>query len=109
MSGRRRELKTSLADVLKPQPIVERVMRTVEITYRYGGPAALVRPRPADADAARLRLDEGNRAFAGLLDTLATDSGTARRTIDVDPGDLGLLPGESSAETPPVCGGARLL
>lgn len=55
-------------------------MRTVEITYRYGELAALVRPRPADADAARLRLDEGNRAFAGLLDTLAADSGTARRT-----------------------------
>jgi carbonic anhydrase len=88
-------------------------MRTVEITYRYGESAALVRPRPADADAARLRLDEGNRAFAGLLDTLAADSGTARRTIEVDPGDLGLLPGETPAKHRPFaavlgCSDARV-
>jgi len=72
-------------------------MRSVEITYRYGDTGALVRPRPADADAARLRLDEGNRVFAGLAEGLAEESGTARRIIEVDPGDLGLLPGEQSA------------
>ena len=65
-------------------------MTTVEFTYRYGDRASL-RTRPADADAARLRLDAGNRTFASLLDTLATDGGAARYTIDVDPEDLGLL------------------
>ena len=74
-----------------------RTMRTVEITYRYGDTDALARPRPPDADAARLRLNEGNRVFAGLLDGLAADSGTAHRIIDVDPGDLGLLAGEQGA------------
>jgi hypothetical protein len=69
-------------------------MKTVEITYRYGAADALVRPRPPDADAAQLRLNEGNRVFARLLDGRATDSGTTHRIIDVDPGDLGLLPGE---------------
>ena len=60
-------------------------MRTVEVTYRYGDPA-LVRRRPMDADAARLRLDEGDGAFAGLLKTLAADSGTTHCTIEVDGG-----------------------
>jgi carbonic anhydrase len=69
-------------------------MRTVEITYRYGDPNAPVRPRPMDADAARSRLDDGNRVFAGLLEDLTADSGIAQRTIDVDPSDLHLLPGE---------------
>jgi carbonic anhydrase len=69
-------------------------MKTVDITYRYGNVNALARPRPPNADAAQLRLNEGNRVFARLLDGLATDSGTTHRIIDVDPGDLGLVPGE---------------
>ena len=69
------------------------VMRTAEFTYRYSD-GAFVRARPANADAARPRLDEGNRTFANLLDTLATDDGSARYTIpDVHPEDLGLLSG----------------
>ena len=43
-------------------------MKIVEITYRYDGSDAGVRPRPADADAARDRLDEGSRTIAALLD-----------------------------------------
>ena len=65
-------------------------MKTAEFTYRYSDRAS-VRTRPADADAARLRLNEGNRTFASLLDTLATNGGSARYAIDVDPKDLGLL------------------
>ncbi len=72
-------------------------MKTVEITYRYGAADALARPRPPDAGAAQLRLNEGNRVFARLLDGLAADSGSTRRIVDVDPGDLGLLPGEHGA------------
>lgn len=72
-------------------------MNTVEITYRYGAADALARPRPPDAGAAQLRLNEGNREFARLLDGLTADNGSTRRIIDVDPGDLGLLPGEEGA------------
>jgi carbonic anhydrase len=74
-------------------------MKTVDITYRYGDVTALTRPRPPDADAAQLRLNEGNRVFARLLDGLAADSGTTHRIIDVDPCDLGLLPSEQGAPT----------
>ena len=65
-------------------------MRTVEIIYRYGTQDAPVRPRPLDSDAARRRLDQGNQAFAALLDSLADDDGTARCVIQVDPRVLGL-------------------
>lgn len=72
-------------------------MKQVEITYRYDAADADARSRPADADAARVRLDDGNRAFAALLDNLTTGTGTARRVISVDPRDLGITPGEHGA------------
>lgn len=70
-------------------------MKVFEITYRYGGSAAEARARPKDADAARERLDEGSRAIGALLD--GHDGGTARRVVQVDPRDLGLLADEDSA------------
>ena len=70
-------------------------MKTVEISYRYWSPAP-TRPRPHDAEAARLRLSEGNHAFATLLDSLSEGAGLARRVIDVDPRDLGLLQGRTT-------------
>jgi carbonic anhydrase len=87
-------------------------MRTVEFTYRYSDRASL-RNRPADADAARLRLDEGNRTFSSLLDTLATDGSSAQYTIDVDPEDLGLLSGAAAPRQRPFaavlgCSDARV-
>jgi carbonic anhydrase len=69
-------------------------MKIVEITYRYDGSDAGARLLPANADAARARLDEGSRTIAALLEDLAEGSGTARRVIPVDPRDLGLAPGE---------------
>lgn len=66
-------------------------MRTVEITYRYDGAEPSARERPADADAARLRLNEGSRAFADLFTRLESGSGIARQTIPIDPRDLGLM------------------
>ena len=72
-------------------------MKTVEIIYRYSSPGAPTRPRPHDAEAARLRLSDGNHAFATLLDSLSEGAGLARRVIDVDPRDLGLLQGEHSS------------
>lgn len=67
-------------------------MKTVEIAYRYDGAKASLRERPSDADAARLRLNEGNRAFAELFTRLEEGTGTARRVVPIDPRDLGLLP-----------------
>src|SRR5271166_2887540 len=69
-------------------------MKTVDITYRYGEHAA--RLRPLDADAAWLRLDEGNRTFAALLEDLAMDSGTAHHIVEVDLHDLGLEAGKQA-------------
>ena len=67
-------------------------MKTVDITYRYGGPqGADVTPRPADSDSALNRLNEGNRAFAALLEGFADQAGGVQRIVPVDPGDLGLL------------------
>jgi carbonic anhydrase len=72
-------------------------MKSVEIAYRYAGGDPSPRQRPVDAEAARQRLDDGNRAFADLFAGLDARAGTVRRVIDVDPRDLGLLPGGDGA------------
>lgn len=66
-------------------------MKNVEIVYRYGSGDAVIRPRPADAGEARCRLDDGSRAFASLLENIGEEGATARRVVEVDPRDLGLL------------------
>jgi len=68
-------------------------MKIIEITYRYDGTDATVRPRPADAESARTRLDDGSRSISALLESLTDGTGTARRVIPVDPRDLGLASG----------------
>jgi carbonic anhydrase len=72
-------------------------VKVIEITYRYDGSDAASRARPADADAARRRLDDGNRTFAALLERLGEGTGTAQRVIHVDPHDLGLAAGDDVA------------
>ncbi len=67
-------------------------MKTVEIAYRYDGAEASLRERPSDSEAARLRLNDGNRSFAELFTHLKEETGTSRRIIPIDPHDLGLLP-----------------
>ena len=76
-------------------PLTEDTTRLTELTYRFAFDAAR-RPPPSDSRAARLRLEAGNRAFAELLDRVAS-SQSASVSIDVDPYDVGLLPGRSSA------------
>ena len=66
-----------------------------EVSYRFAFDAAR-RPLPSDANAARLRLEAGNRAFAELLDRVAP-SKPARLSINVDPHDVGLFPRHSAA------------
>ena len=48
-------------------------------------------------NSARLRLNEGNRVFAGLLGGLTANSATTHRIIEVDLGDLGVLAGKQGA------------
>ena len=71
-------------------------MKTVEITYRCGADAA-ARARPADADAARRRMDDGNRAFAGLFAQAGAPSAAARRVIPISGDDFGLRAAGSGA------------
>jgi carbonic anhydrase len=67
-------------------------MKAVEIIYRYETRDVPARPRPLDGDAALVRLGDGNRDFASLLDTLKDENSLAQRVVRVDPRDLGLLP-----------------
>ena len=88
-------------------------MKTVEVTYRYGGPGSVLRPRPADAYSAQLRLNEGNRAFAALLEGLAEDDGIAHCIVEVDPQDLGVISAEGAPRQRPFaavlgCSDARV-
>jgi carbonic anhydrase len=70
-------------------------MQTVEITYRCEPGDVRARPHPLSGEAARLRLDEGNRAFALLFHRSATEDDCVRHIIQVDPHDLGLSDGKS--------------
>jgi carbonic anhydrase len=72
-------------------------MKAVEITYHYESENGSPRERPADADAALRRLDDGSRAFGDLFAGLDARPATARRVIRIDPRDLGLLPEGSGA------------
>ena len=66
-----------------------------EVIYRFAFDAAH-RPLPQDADAARLRLEAGNRSFAELLARFGSSEPTTL-SIDIDPHDVGLFPGRSTA------------
>lgn len=63
-------------------------MKTIDITYRYEELDAPTRPRPRDSAAALSRLNDGNRAFAMLLEegTRADVEGI----ISIDRRELGL-------------------
>ena len=66
----------------------------VEITYRYEAQETPTRSRPLNSDAAQARLNDGNLAFAALLDGLKDETSQARLVVQIDPRDLGLLRGE---------------
>jgi carbonic anhydrase len=70
---------------------------TVDIIYRYNPRETAIRPLPSDSNTALLRLDDGNKAFAALVDHVLDESGI-QQIIPVDPHDLGL--GSGSSEMP---------
>lgn len=87
-------------------------MKSVEIVYRYET-GRQARPDPDDAAAAMRRLDDGNDAFAALLDSLGDSDTPTRRTIPVDARDLGLFGEEAAPEQRPFaavlgCADARV-
>ena len=43
-------------------------METVDIIYRYNPCETAIRPLPSDSNTALLRLEEGNKSFAALID-----------------------------------------
>jgi len=63
-------------------------MKSVDIIYRYETGDKSARPRPLDSDAALDRLNDGNRAFAALLQNPSDQH--VERVISVDSRDLGL-------------------
>jgi carbonic anhydrase len=75
-------------------------MKTVEITYRCGDDAAAAQARPADADAARRRMDDGNRAFADLFAQVDAPPGMVRRVIPISGQDFGFDGGGGGAVAP---------
>jgi carbonic anhydrase len=72
-------------------------VKTVEIIYRYEARDVSARPLPSDSNAAMLRLDDGNRGFAALLDHVKDETGVIQQIIPVDARDLGLTPGSTGA------------
>jgi carbonic anhydrase len=72
-------------------------VKTVEIIYRYEARDVSARLQPSDSSAAILRLDDGNRGFAALLDHVKDETGVIQQIIPVDARDLGLTPGSTDA------------
>src|SRR4026209_18799 len=66
-------------------------METVDIIYRYGAQHTAARPRPLNSNAAQVRLNDGNQAFAALLAGMTDENGRVQNIVSVDPRDLGLL------------------
>ena len=67
-------------------------METVDIIYRYNPCETAIRPLPSDSNTALLRLEEGNKSFAALIDHVKDERGI-QQVIPVDPRDLGLVSG----------------
>jgi carbonic anhydrase len=74
-------------------------MTTIDITYRCETQGSPARPRPLDSDAALLRLDDGNRGFAELLDRSHDSGGRVQRIVSIDPRDIGLASGDTRLPT----------
>jgi len=70
-------------------------VKTVDIIYRYEVGGTPAKPLPSDSNAALLRLNDGNRDFAALLDHVKDESGVIQQIIPVDPRDLGLVSGSA--------------
>jgi len=66
-------------------------MKIVEIIYRYDADAGMARERPADAEAALQRMNDGNRAFAELFNSQKDQASPEHHVLHIDPSDLGLL------------------
>ncbi|MBR0898636.1 hypothetical protein JQ616_27075 [Bradyrhizobium tropiciagri] len=87
-------------------------MKTFDITYRYRNDDVAIRPTPPDSQSALLRLEQGNKSFATLLDHDEEASGV-QQIIPVDLRDLGLPAGSAVPKQKPFaavlgCSDARV-
>jgi carbonic anhydrase len=73
--------------------------KAVEITYRYEARGTAAGPRPQTSDAALQRLNDGNRDFAALLDSLDSGTNLVQRIVAVDARDLGLMRSDNLVDT----------
>jgi hypothetical protein len=76
-------------------PLNEGQRDNVDIIYRYQARDTPAKPLPSDSDAALLRLDDGNKVLAALLDHVKDESDPIRQVIEVDPHDFGLAAGKT--------------
>jgi carbonic anhydrase len=72
-------------------------VKTVEVIYRYEARDISARSLPSDSNAALLRLNDGNRDFAALLDHVKDETGVIQQIIPVDPRDLGFVSANAGA------------
>ncbi|MBR0851300.1 hypothetical protein JQ543_26380 [Bradyrhizobium diazoefficiens] len=70
-------------------------MTSIDIIHRYSTDATAGRPVPADSSAALLRLQQGNKSFARLLDHDGNTQGV-QQIIPVDLHDLGFAAGSDN-------------
>jgi len=71
-------------------------MQKVEITYSFSDDAT-ARERPADAEAALGRMNEGSRAFAEMFLHSGDQATAERHVVHVDPRDVGLRSGRDAS------------
>jgi len=72
-------------------------VKTVDVIYRYEAQESPARPLPDDSATAMSRLDDGNSAFAALLDRVQDESGHVQHVIPVEPLDIGISSGSAVA------------
>jgi carbonic anhydrase len=75
----------------------------IEIVFRWDPKRALKLDEPETPHAAKRLLEEGNRAFAELLDLESLDDGAShQRVLPFDPGHFGLsdIPGAAPSQKP---------
>ena len=89
-------------------------MKSLEVTYRYRLGGSGKARRPQDAAEARSRLAMGNQNFATLLAQSRNDGAVARRLVELDAADLGIVgPGDAPQAQKPFaivvgCSDARV-
>jgi carbonic anhydrase len=81
------------------------IMRSIDFIYRFDPSNPNIKPPPADANAARRMLEEGNLLFSRWVDTCRRDDSSSQENAFIahyHPQDLGMptATGEAAAQAP---------